>query len=162
MTVNYSAKAIFERVSAQIEGVVNETAQAVVADAQQRAPVRKVFAAPKGATIHGFGPRRILAAPGRLQFNNPLTSRGRYELRSGRANITIGARTYLGGRLRSEIQAEPAAGGPVFIARVLSPTPYAKYVEFGTRHNRAQPYLRPALAAQRSAYRAALGKVVGE
>jgi len=67
----------------------------------------------------------------------------------------------LTGRLRAEVHAEPAAGGPTLIARVVSPTPYAKYQEFGTRHNRAQPYLRPALAAARSAFRARLAKAVG-
>jgi HK97 gp10 family phage protein len=162
MPVNFSAAAIFKRVSAQIEDAINETAQAAALNAQQRAPVRKVFAAARGASIHGFGARRVLAAPGRLRFNNPLTTRGRYELRTGRANIQVGSRTYLGGRLRSEIYAEPASGGPVFIATVLSPTPYAKYVEFGTRHNRAQPYLRPALADQRSAYRERLATAIGQ
>jgi HK97 gp10 family phage protein len=35
----------------------------------------------------------------------------------------------------------------------VSPTPYAKYVEFGTRRSRAQPYLRPALAQVRESFR---------
>ncbi len=90
---------------------------------------------------------------GRLRFNTLLTSRGRYELRTGRANIRAGGRTAVGGRLRSEIAYTRAAGERVITAYVESPTPYAKYVEFGTRHNRAQPYLRPAFAGQRAAFR---------
>lgn len=137
------------------------------------------------ARVHGFGPRRLLASPilpafdprahrfrgaqgaftsranfrqtqpGQLRFDTPLTARGRYEVKTGRANITLGAgKSYVGGRLRSEIYATPAAGSVRITAKVVSPTPYAKYVEFGTRHNRAQPYLRPAVAAQRDAFRA--------
>jgi len=107
MTVRFNAARLYAQYAARIEAAVNETAEAVAADAQKRAPV-------------------------------------------------------LTGRLRAEVHAEPAAGGPVFVARVVSPTPYAKYQEFGTRHNRAQPYLRPALAAQRSAYRARLAKAIGK
>lgn len=128
--------------------------------------------------VHAFGPRRILLRPAfdplvsrfraasgqfapqgtnRLMFDTPLTSRGRYELKTGRANITAGGQAFLGGRLRSEISASGAeGGGTVFSARVVSPTPYAKYVEYGTRRSRAQPYLRPALAGQRGLLRSRL------
>ncbi len=91
---------------------------------------------------------------GRLRFSTPTTSRGRYEIRTGRANISLGGRTFVGGRLKSEIGAQAAeASQHLITGHVISPTPYAKYVEFGTRHNRAQPYLRPALAAQRTKFR---------
>ena len=135
--------------------------------------------------VHRFGPRRLLASPAfdprvsrfrgesgrfeansgqarsRLVFDTPTTRRGRYELKTGRANIFVNGQAFVGGRLRREITAGAAEGGPVYVAQVRSPTPYAKYVEFGTRHNRAQPYLRPAIAAQREAYRSRLKRAVG-
>lgn len=106
--------------------------------------------------IHSIMALRELAGPGRLKINTPLTARGRYELKTGRATYrSPGGRTTLGGRLRGEIHADYAeGGGPVWVARVVSPTPYAKYVEFGTRRSRAQPYLRPALAQVRESFRA--------
>jgi HK97 gp10 family phage protein len=53
---------------------------------------------------------------------------------------------HIGGRLRGQIVAVPAKGSKSrFVAQVISPTPYAKYMEFGTVHNAAHPYLRPAL-----------------
>jgi len=74
-----------------------------------------------------------------------LSGRGRYEVRSGRALTKSGR---VGGTLRREIRTIPASAGqhPYLHAAVISPTPYAKYVEFGTRHAAAQPFLRPALA----------------
>ena len=41
------------------------------------------------------------------------------------------------------------AEGSRVVASVVSPTPYAKYQEFGTRHNAAHPFLRPALLESR-------------
>jgi len=102
-----------------------------------------------------------------------LTARGRYELKRGRA--FFGAKdendsfhqvkrpegwsgdhedrrgirvveTRLGGRLRNEIYTTPPVRRGQWIwVWVVSPTPYARYQEFGTRHNRAHPFLRPAL-----------------
>jgi HK97 gp10 family phage protein len=104
---------------------------------------------------------RRQAAGGRLRFDTPTTTRGRYEIRTGRANIRIGGKTFVGGRLRSEITYTPASvDGGLITGHVVSPTPYAKYVEFGTRHSRAQPYLRPAFASQRAAFRGRLERVV--
>jgi len=98
---------------------------------------------------------------GRLRFNTPTTSRGRYEIRTGRANIRIGGQTFVGGRLRSEITYTAASvNGGLVTGSVISPTPYAKYVEFGTRHARAQSYLRPAFRAQRAAFRSRLQRTV--
>lgn len=75
-----------------------------------------------------------------------LSRAGRYEVNSGRADHN----GLVGGRLRDEITAVGASGeGSFFEARVISPTPYAKYQEFGTRHNAAHPYLRPALRESR-------------
>ena len=70
-----------------------------------------------------------------------LDRRGRWELKSGRAVH----KDQLGGRLRDEIYADPAtADGHIIKARIVSPTPYAKFMEFGTRHAAARPYLRAA------------------
>jgi len=100
---------------------------------------------------------REVAGPGRLrsrQAQTQLDRRGRYELKTGRAIFeqfngprvagTQGTQQ-LGGRLRDEIHVEPASvQGHRVSGRVVSPTPYAKYQEFGTHHNPAHPYLRPA------------------
>lgn len=109
-----------------------------------------------GSKVHSVMAYRALSR-GKLIFAPaPLTTRGRYELRSGRSVFrSSGGKTTLGGRLKGEIHAIPAEGeGPRWVARVVSPTPYAKYVEFGTRHNRAQPYLRPTLEQVRESFRA--------
>jgi len=69
-------------------------------------------------------------------------------------HVTIGGDTIpvsrVGGRLRGEIYSIPADASKatrtgVIWAYVVSPTEYAKHQEFGTRHNRAHPFLRPAL-----------------
>jgi HK97 gp10 family phage protein len=79
---------------------------------------------------------------------NRLDRRGRYELHVGRAIHSLkanGTGGQLGGRLRKEIYAIAAKiEGKTIFARVVSPTPYAKFQEFGTRHNPAHPFLRPA------------------
>lgn len=119
------------------------------------------FRAASGRFISRQGFRATQPLHSILQFDTELTARGRYELKTGRANVRVGGRTYLGGRLRSEITSVAASEGPVFTGAVISPTPYAKYVEFGTRHNRAQPYLRPALANVRTSFRERLQRAVG-
>lgn len=97
-----------------------------------------------------------------------LTRRGRYELHSGRS---ITARSQLGGTLRDEIQAlEVALDGSIIRVIVISPTEYAMFQEYGTRHNPAHPYLRPAfheegpkvLARTRSAVFTAANKAARE
>lgn len=107
------------------------------------------------ARIHSVMAARTISGPGQLRINTPLTSRGRWELKSGRANFNSpSGRVTLGGRLRGEIHDDPASGpGPFWVAKVVSPTRYAKYVEFGTRRSRAQPYLRPALSQVRESFR---------
>lgn len=135
------------------------------AEVQAEATLRRTVGAGPGpvrvqrtsaARIHSVMRLRDLAGPGRLVMNTPLTARGRWELKSGRASFrSPTGRTTLGGRLRGEIHADPAeGGGPTWVAKVVSPTRYAKYVEFGTRRSRAQPYLRPALSQVRESFRA--------
>jgi HK97 gp10 family phage protein len=88
-----------------------------------------------------------------------LSKRGRYELRSGRA----AHKGYLGGRLRDEMYVEAArAEGSKISASVVSPTPYAKYQEFGTRHHAAHPFLRPALMESRGEIASLVQRAAGD
>lgn len=75
-----------------------------------------------------------------------LSARGRYEVKTPKRSFYKEEQT-IGGRLRGEIDVIVAAEweGEQIWGYVISPTPYAKYQEFGTRHNAAHPYLRPAL-----------------
>lgn len=95
--------------------------------------------------MHRRGVVQKAGQPNRLRLPSAqarLDRRGRYELRSGRS-IHGGD---LGGKLRDEIfSTEARIDGSVIVVRVMSPTAYAKFQEFGTRHNAAHPYLRPAL-----------------
>ena len=163
MTNTFSTARFWSRFSAAVTAGINASAEEAAELARQRAPVRKVepYVSTARRTFRVSGEVRTqrlreLSGPTQLKVPTPLTSRGRYELRSGRAAFTRpGGRATLGGRLRGEIHAVPSeSGGPVWVAKVVSPTPYAKYVEFGTRHARSQPYLRPALAQVRESFRA--------
>lgn len=111
------------------------------------------------------GQRFFLKEPGQASF---LTSRGRAELmevgrtqergRNMTAIYTHGGESTLGGRLRGEITAEMDTRmrrGSI-IGRVISPTPYARYVEFPTSRTEAQPYMRPALKAMKRPFIAAV------
>ena len=70
-----------------------------------------------------------------------LDRRGRYDLRTLRAAHG----DQLGGRLRDEIHSTGVVvEGRIVRGSVVSPTYYAKYQEFGTAHNPAHPYMRPA------------------
>lgn len=88
--------------------------------------------------------RRPYTAPGHLWFTHAeskLTRHGKYELKSMRAAY----KGRLGGRLRGEIHPTGAQiEGKKVTAMVVSPTSYAKYQEFGTRHHPAHPFMRPA------------------
>ena len=83
------------------------------------------------------------------QFNAALTSRGTFELKSGRAIHTRAVESTFGGALRDSIHPIHAElNDSVIEARVVAggeDAPYAKYQELGTRHNAAHPFLRPAL-----------------
>lgn len=89
-----------------------------------------------------------------------LSSRGHDELGRRDANSAIyqhagkatagEGRTTLGGRLRGEITSQPVSrrGGRIRYD-IISPTRYAKFVEFPTTRTAAQPYMRPTLAAMK-------------
>ena len=45
-------------------------------------------------------------------------------------------------------------------SKVVADTPYAGYVEFGSRHNKAQPFMRPAADRGGPLWRQAAGRIV--
>lgn len=85
-----------------------------------------------------------------------LSRRGRYELkRADTSAASAGGTSTLGGALRKSIRLERAEPGRVMTARISAgggDVTYAKYVEFGTRRSRAQPFLRPAKAQAKLEY----------
>lgn len=94
-----------------------------------------------------------------------LSSRGRYEVRSGRAihrEVSAGGgvtHVQIGGRLKASIGNEGVVvSGNGARARVSARVRYAKYVEFPTTHNAAQPFLLPALHGARGRLRQALAR----
>lgn len=107
-----------------------------------------------------------------------LSAQGRWELahagrgRKGRfpdgRKFTLPAlfvgsdkKTRLGGRLRGELRIRgPERHAGSMWMYVESPTPYATYQEFGTSHNRPQPFLRPALYESRNILRFEVRKAV--
>ena len=111
-------------------------------------------------------PRRINRHSELQEFAKPLlSSRGKYEVANAakRGSITKDAsgRARVGGRLRSEIFDDPGAWeGNRYVARIVSPTPYAKYVEFGTHRAPAQPYMRPAANFVRREYQKMLARTI--
>lgn len=107
-------------------------------------PLSRIVANPdkgpgeKGRLMRSSAERSTFNAAGKQ--TGGLTRQGRHELNSMRS-LSGGM---LGGRLRDEIHPTPASPGQRMTATVESPTPYAKYQEFGTRHNPSHPFLRPA------------------
>ena len=95
------------------------------------------------------------------QLGKALTSHGKYEVRSGRAihrEVQGEGHTtsiQIGGALKASIGNEGVTetpnGSKVTVSAAIR---YAKYVEFPTIHNAAQPFLLPALHDER-------GKLVG-
>lgn len=112
--------------------------------------------------------------PARYKFGKKtgLHAKGEYE-RRGRKGTRSGERmsaiytdasgvTTLGGRLRKEIKmVGPVRMGDAIQASIVSPTYYAMFQEFGTRHNRATPYLRPAILKLRTTYRTSMLGALG-
>lgn len=97
------------------------------------------------------------------QAESDLSSRGRYEL--SRAVPSGGEKlATLGGALRKSIEMIPAEDGRRITAYVTAgggDVDYAKYVEFGTRRSRAQPFMRPAKALVREEFAAKLRAHLG-
>jgi HK97 gp10 family phage protein len=84
-------------------------------------------------------------------LNPKLTSRGRYEVRSGRAihlapTAGGGKSVQIGGALKASIESEGAIQtGQGATITVTAGIGYAKFVEFPTIRTHAQPFLLPAL-----------------
>jgi len=114
--------------------------------------------------------------------NDFLSYRGRQEARSGRAGYRDVTRSRLetgpngkitrvptktsdflrlGGRLRGEIfPTPPQRQGNFYWAFVISPVEYSAPQEYGTRHNRPHPFLRPALYEARTKLRDSVARGV--
>lgn len=104
--------------------------------------------------------------PAVAEITDAMTGRGKYE---AGINVTRGAqhagravvmnpetgRLQVGGRLKHSIKSVKASldQGSLLTYWVDSPTYYTRYVEFGTRHAHAQPFLRPAVGAVREQMR---------
>jgi hypothetical protein len=85
-----------------------------------------------------------------------LSSAGRFELKTGRANFKDPHTDVVrvGGRLRGSLYVEgPEREGDMVWANVVSPVKYSRHMEFGTSHNRPYPYLRPALQESRTVFK---------
>lgn len=97
-------------------------------------------------------------------YPEAFTKRGRYEVRQaligeyttgkgGRVRRTARSsrwgKAFVGGNLKKSIHVEPADIGAMeaeqWVVAGGDLAPYAKYQEFGTRHNAAHPFLRPAV-----------------
>lgn len=91
-----------------------------------------------------------------------LTSRGFSELVTGKAVFSGKGGATIGGRLKGELDIMYPLENLIMKGRVVSPTSYARFVELGTRHAAAQPYLRPALAAVHQSYRANIVKALAK
>lgn len=84
----------------------------------------------------------------RPDFESDLSVRGRYELKRAQGET-------LGGALKRSLTQrviETNARTKGVVAAGNDEVDYAKYVEFGTRRSRAQPFLRPALAKAREEF----------
>jgi HK97 gp10 family phage protein len=120
---------------------------------------------------NGFRARVDAVRSGRGGFSsatlNPLlTARGRYEVRSGRAvhrevSPSGSVRVQIGGRLKASIESEGVVStGQGSTIVVAARAPYAKFVEFPTTHNAAQPFLLPALHDNRTRLKQVLAREV--
>jgi hypothetical protein len=127
----------------------------------------QVWNQPSGGKAERAGVRtgeQELNAEGRYALK---TGRGIYTQRlkdaQGRAILTTHTVSTLGGRLRGEIHLSGIIenGKDEIWIYVISPVEYAGAQEFGTAHNRAHPYLRPALYESRSEFRNQVMRAIG-
>ncbi len=99
-------------------------------------------------------------------LNPLLTSRGKYEIFSGRAIhrevlASGNVRVQIGGRLKASIGSEAVIHtGQGATIKVSARVRYAKFVEFPTTHNAAQPFLLPALQDNRTRLKETLRREV--
>lgn len=106
---------------------------------------RTGFVGRAGAKAIGAGYR---AGP---EIEKKMTEWAKWEVGRGRSVHYIPmargrTKVQMGGRLKASIHAEPVRQeGPKDVVTVAASVRYAKFVEFPTIHNAAQPFLRPAL-----------------
>lgn len=96
-----------------------------------------------------FRAAKVIPSPVRKIGSRRLTSEVQSEIRRGQGvyfNAATGRFQY-GGFLRASILRDEFVEkeGPVMRIKVVAHAPYARYVEFGTRNMKAQPFLYPAL-----------------
>jgi hypothetical protein len=80
-----------------------------------------------------------------IKVGEGLTNEEGNPLPSSTAHSTQAREVRYGGRLKNSIKADESSTGRGMSMRVGTSVPYAKYVEFPTRHNAAQPFLLPAM-----------------
>lgn len=121
-------------------------------DRNQLSPIIPVSLARPGTAEAAYG---VEDAEGRLRTKNQMGK----PMRLG-ADYAL----QFGGRLRKEIWAYGAEPkGRHVQGYVISPTPYAKYVEYGTRkHGAAQPYMRPAFQQYKRDFVESIAKAMGQ
>jgi len=116
--------------------------------------------------LSGFGkagsPRRLQQFHANQKaWRTALSARGAYEVRTRRAVGRFGGHRTIGGTLRASITAEPVTrSGGKSVAWVIASAEYAKYMEFGTVHAAAHPFLRPAAEESRQKVAAIVGDQV--
>lgn len=99
----------------------------------------------------GEGELRRGLRPGGAIYSFTRQETVKQQVRNSRGNIVtvkniIRRPTHtLGGRLRGEIDYVGVGDAPRVRFDIVSPTPYARFVEFPTSRTAAQPYLRPTL-----------------
>lgn len=137
-----------------------------------RAARADLYITNRGGKVVSRRTEQISAEDVRVSGGRALTTRGRFEVRSGRANFRApGSRTTrVGGRLRGEIHVEgPVDEDGVLWWYVVSATKdpetgrlYPRDQEFGTRRHAAHPFLRPGLHASRETFRRNVRREVRE
>ena len=121
----------------------------------------KLLDVPHVRQIKGGKPAWVTASAQGL-----LTRQGQSEVKSGRAayRAAPGEPLRIGGALRGSIKRTDASLSSIERGKIMGYVraggesggqivDYAGYQEFGTRHNRAHPFLRPALYESRSAFK---------
>jgi HK97 gp10 family phage protein len=138
----------YRRVSEQQEEHV-ETRFKSAREIEEQRPIRERL----GLSPDAPGSRIVRIRPPQLPSpSDTITRRGKYEIKVQRAE---------GGHLRDRIYASPATiEGRTITARVISPARYSKYLEYGTRHTAAHPFLRPAAHESREALKADVARSV--
>jgi hypothetical protein len=144
MTTDFGSYRSKSRVNPNSDAAIDETRQIRRIDGRNRIVTTVTET---GRDAHGREYTKIRPLP-RPDIEADLSSQGRLELARATGDT-------LGGALKKSIkssvtQTERRTKGKVSAGN--KEVDYAKYVEFGTRRSRAQPFLRPALAHAREIF----------